>query len=90
MTGNEDAYFIALYKCFRLVFRGDECSAIHCRSRTRYGRLIVTGRIQRDRPSWVGRMSKLAPGRSMHIDSQMSPRTFAKEVKMSANITSEK
>ena len=52
--------------------------------------LIIVGNIQRDSPSCAGRMRMLAPGTSIHIDNQTSPRTLAKEVKMSANMTSEK
>jgi len=48
------------------------------------------GKIHLDHPSCGGGTSRLPPGRSMQRESQTSPRTFAKEVKISANITSEK
>ena len=51
---------------------------------------MIVGNIHRDSPSCVGRTRMLAPGSSIHIDNQTSPRTLANEVKISANMTSEK
>ncbi len=52
--------------------------------------LIRVGKIQRVSPSCAGCASKLPLGSSIYTDNQTSPRTFAKEVKTSANTTSEK
>ena len=52
--------------------------------------LMSVGKIHRDKPSCAGCESKLPPGSSMHADSQTSPSTFANDVKISANTTSEK
>lgn len=52
--------------------------------------LIIVGKIHRVSPSWAGWARRLPLGRSMYMHSQTSPRTFAKDVRISANTTSEK
>lgn len=51
---------------------------------------MIVGNIQLDMPSCVGKERRLAPGSSMQIDNQTSPRTLANDVKISAKMTSEK
>ena len=52
--------------------------------------LIIMGKIQRSHVSSTGGLRILFPGLSIHKDCQTSPKTFAKEVPISAKITSEK
>lgn len=51
---------------------------------------MKVGNIQRAYPCWPGGSNRLPLGRSMQMESQTSPRTFAKEVKISAKTTSAK
>ena len=48
------------------------------------------GKIQRVSPSCAGCASRLPPGSSINSESHTSPRTFANDVSVSANTTSEK
>lgn len=50
----------------------------------------MVGSTQRIHPSCDGGISRVFPGISMHKESQTSPKTFAKDVPISANTTSEK
>ena len=106
ITGNELAYFTAFQSGRRLSFDGLVYSTMHCRKRTRYGRLgrverrnvrwkantylINVGKIHLYNPYCFGGARRLPPGSSIQSDSQTSPSTFAYDVKMSAKTTSEK
>jgi hypothetical protein len=52
--------------------------------------LVTAGKIQRIHVSSTGGTKMLFPGFNIHKDNHISPNTFANEVKMSANMTSEK
>lgn len=52
--------------------------------------LMRLGSIHWNQPYCDGSCNKLPPGSSMHNDNDRSPRTFANDVRMSANMTSEK
>jgi hypothetical protein len=52
--------------------------------------LVTAGKIQRIHVSSTGGTKMLLPGFNIHKDNHISPNTFAKEVKMSANMISEK
>lgn len=52
--------------------------------------LMRLGSIHWYQPSCDGSCNKLPPGSSMHNDNHRSPRTFANDVRTSANTTSEK
>jgi len=52
--------------------------------------LITVGKIQRAIPTPADGLRILCPGISMPSDNQTSPRTCAKDVKMSAKMMSEK
>lgn len=52
--------------------------------------LIRVGTTHLPRPSGTGALNIVFPGKNMHSDSQMSPNTLAKDVPISAKMTSEK